>query len=338
MSWGKQVEGQMTRLRNIVLGGLAALAIGGAASSASAIETADFTNRLSGATIGLPLGALPPPGLYTGLETAYLGMIGSQGKSTGNQSAGFLPAISQAVPILWVPGWNFLGASYAMSVVLPFYNANACAVSCGLGEGNNFITGPITSSYVTANTFWSPLNLSWNLGGGWFASVSFNFVAPDGTHTVGTVNPDYWTYEPAFAIAYLANNWNLAGNFFYDINGASKGTCCVTSTITTGNLLYGDLEALYKIGKWSLGPVGSFEVQTTADTGCAIKAFCAKATAGTVGGLVGYDFGPVDLQFWATYQVAGTNFPEGVGGINLWTRLGFRLWAPEAPKPLVAKN
>ncbi len=64
----------MTRMRNLVLGGLAALAIGGAASSASAMETGTFQNRLNGATIGLPLGALPPPGLYTGLETAYLGI------------------------------------------------------------------------------------------------------------------------------------------------------------------------------------------------------------------------------------------------------------------------
>ena len=72
----------MTRLRNLVLCGIAALAIGGAASSAWAEESGSFENRLSGATIGLPLGALPPPGLYTGLETAYLG-LGHGVASTG---------------------------------------------------------------------------------------------------------------------------------------------------------------------------------------------------------------------------------------------------------------
>ena len=65
----------MTRLRQIAMAGLAAIAIGGVASSASASETGTFENRLNGATIGLPLGALPPPGLYTGLTTAYLGMV-----------------------------------------------------------------------------------------------------------------------------------------------------------------------------------------------------------------------------------------------------------------------
>src|SRR6201993_185882 len=84
----KTLEGQMTRLRQIAMAGLAAIAIGGVASSASAMETGNFENRLYGATIGLPLGALPPPGLYTGLSTAYLGMLSGSsntGASTGNQ-------------------------------------------------------------------------------------------------------------------------------------------------------------------------------------------------------------------------------------------------------------
>ena len=74
----------MTRFRKTVMGGLAALAIGGTAGSASAMEFGTFQNRLNGATIGLPLGALPPAGLYTGLETAYLGVLGNSGAPAGN--------------------------------------------------------------------------------------------------------------------------------------------------------------------------------------------------------------------------------------------------------------
>ena len=59
----------MTRLRNLALGGLAALAIGGFASSAFAEEPGTFQNRLNGATIGSAGGAAAPAGLYTGLET-----------------------------------------------------------------------------------------------------------------------------------------------------------------------------------------------------------------------------------------------------------------------------
>jgi hypothetical protein len=101
---------------------------------------------------------------------------------------------------------------------------------------------------------------------------------------------------------------------------------------------YGDLTAVYKFGKWELGPVGYFEVQTTADTGAGCPALCGNYQTVAIGGLVGYDFGPVDLQLWVTDQVVGNNTPAGVGAIDIWTRIGFRLWAPEAAKPLVAKN
>jgi hypothetical protein len=337
----KQVEGQMTRLRNVVLGGLAALAIGGAASSALAEESGSFQNRLNGATIGLPLGALPPPGLYSGLETAYLGWGGVGPNGRGNQAPGlYLPAIAQAVPLLWVPGWNFLGASYAASVVQAFYefqvigNPGAPWSSTTPGSGINITAG----GYNVANTTWNPIVLSWNLGSGWFTSVGFNFMAPDGSRYVGSTNPDYWTFEPTFALAYLANNWVLAANFFYDINTKSGGRVLgagVGSTITSGNALYGDFNALYKFGKWELGPVAFFEVQTTADSGPACPAACGNLSNVGVGGLVGYDFGPVDIQFWVTDSVARSN---AIDGLDFWTRIGFRIWGPEAPKPLVAKN
>jgi hypothetical protein len=342
----------MTRLKQLALGGLAALAIGGMASSAFAYESASFENRLSGATIGLPLGALPPPGLYTGLETAYLGMpqgVPSSGTFIPGGGHLVLPAIANAVPLLFVPGWHFLGASYGMSVVQAFYNNNTCASgSCVNGGlfGNDHSYQTVGGEYTTANTTFSPLILSWNLGSGWFISSGFTFMAPDGTRTSTggqfTPNPDYWTFEIPFAVSYLANNWNITGNFFYDINTASNGTCCAATPVTSGNLLYGDLHALYKIGKWSFGPVGGFEVQTTGDTGCSAVAtglgICNRLGSAAIGGLVGYDFGPVDLQVWVTDVIASQNFAEGVGTMNVFTRLGFRLWGPEAPKPLVAKN
>lgn len=349
----------MTRMKQLALGGLAALAIGGMASSAFAYESGSFENRLVGATIGLPLGALPPPGLYTGLETAYLGMpqgVPSTGTFLPGGARVTLPAIANAVPLLFVPGWHFLGASYGMSVVQAFYNNNGCAAptSCAsngfFGNGNNAVGAG--GGYVTANTTFSPLILSWNLGSGWFISSGFTFMAPDGTRTVGTPNPDYWTFEIPLAISYLANNWNITANFFYDINTSSNGTCCGLGLIgvpgvseTSGNMLYADFHALYKIGKWSIGPVADFQVQTTADTGSACTnavtaplGVCNRNSSAALGGLVGYDFGPVDIQVWVTDTVAAQNYAQGAGSMNVFTRLGFRLWGPEAPKPLVAKN
>ena len=161
----------MTRLRQIAMAGLAAIAIGGVASSASAMETGTFQNRLNGATIGLPLGALPPPGLYTGLETAYLGLAGTTAAPAPETSAlkprpgtncAILPAIAQAVPLLWVPGWNFWGATYSASVVQAFYIYTTCGVN---GSGNCNGGTPISGGgFVYTNTFLQPINLSWKSG------------------------------------------------------------------------------------------------------------------------------------------------------------------------------
>jgi hypothetical protein len=192
---------------------------------------------------------------------------------------------------------------------------------------------------VYTNTFFAPIDVSWNLGGGWFVSAGFGFAAPDGTRTATfTPNPDYWTFEPALAISYLGSGWVLSGNFFYDINSQSAGVCCTATKITSGNSVYGDLMALWKLGKWEIGPVGYFEIQTTSDSGPGCPALCGNYQTAAIGGLVGYDFGPVDLQVWVTDSFVGQNTPQGPGGINVWSRIGFKLWGPDAPKPLVAKN
>ncbi len=345
----------MTRLRQIAMAGLAAIAIGGVASSASAMETGTFQNRLNGATIGLPLGALPPPGIYTGLSTAYLGMLSgssSSGASAGNQCAttpatgrncAVLPAIAQAVPILWVPGWSWWGATYSASVVQAFYVFTTCGINANGGCGGG---SPISGGgFVYTNTFWQPINLSWKLGGGWFIGTAFSFTAPDGTKTPGTFtpNPDYWTFEPSISFSYLGQNWVASANFFYDINTKSQGVCCAATGITSGNALYGDFTAVYKVGKWSIGPVAYFETQTTADTGGCSPApgvnLCGRYQTAAAGGLIGYDFGPVDLQVWVTDQFIGRDTPAAVGALDVWTRIGFKIYGFEQPvAPLVTKN
>jgi hypothetical protein len=350
----KQVEGHMTRFRNLALGGLAALAIGGVASTAFAEEPGSFYNRLNGATIGLPLGAAAPAGLYTGLETAYLGWPGSGSGNQGVLPTGVggcttaggcklnFPAIAQAVPLLWSTGWNFLGASYSVAAVAAFYEVQVTSGSQSLSSN----PVPFSDVQTIANVTWTPISLSWNLGNGWFVSAGFNFMAPIGTNYPGTTNPDYWTYEPTLAVSYLANNWVLSANMFFDFNGPSGGQTLGagygSAGYVSGDLFYGDFTAAYKIGKWEIGPVAYVEYQFSDDVPgggvpCTygVGGSCGHAENFGLGGLVGYDFGPVDLQVWVTDSVYRQ---DQIDGLNVWTRLGFRLWAPEAAKPLVAKN
>ena len=357
----------MTRLKKLALGGAtAALLMTGAASQSFAIESGAF-QYLAGATIGLPLGAAPPPGIYTGLTSAYgiYGqMTGNQGAVAGGTTRGLaLGSFIGVVPVVWATGWNFLGASYSVAVIQPFVTAFVGEAGGVLGTVNANTTcaspplGLNTCAWQSMfiNTVWQPLDLSWNLGGGWFASVYFSFQAPEGTKVVGIANPDFWTFSPGGAISYLSANWNASANLVYNVYTASQGIAMNLGAAgggvfgtgyVSGNQFAGDLHALYKLGKWSFGPVGYFVVQTTPDRaggpGCGALAVaapglaCANQSFAGVGGLVGYDFGPVDVQVWVTDTVVQQN--TGESGWIVWSRLGFRLWAPEAPRPLVAKN
>ena len=352
----------MTRLKSLALGGAAAaLIMSGAVSKSFAIESGAF-QYLAGASIGIPGGASAPPGLYTGFTSAYGlygGMTGNQGGTGPGGGAGAkLGSFIGSVPLLWSTGWHFLGANYSMLLVQPFVTAyvgtpGSDSAVCAAGPAFGAPGGNCAFQQMFINTVWQPLNLSWNLGGGWFTSVAFTFQGPDGTKTLGTANPDYWAFDPGAAISYLNANWNASINMSYNIYTASGGhSANLAGTpfgngYTDGNQFVGDLHALYKFGKWEIGPVGYFVWQTTADkaggTGCTglaaspLAGFgCANQNFVGVGGLVGYDFGPVDLQVWATDTVWQQN--TGESGWIIWSRLSFRLWAPDAPKPLVAKN
>jgi len=335
----------MVRLRTILLSALGgALLVAGAASKSFAVEGSDFTNYLRGATQGLPLGGLPPPGLYGGFGLNATGLGGNAGK--GNQTipgAVTAPAFGYGFNLLYVPGWTFLGANYAASVVQGFYLATAES-----SKNPPFATSSVNAQL--ANTNFTPIDLSWNLGHGWFTSLALTIVAPDGSQWPSTfasvdLNPDYWTFAPGWALSYFDASWMLSANFRYDINTASKGVTMAAPFLggagngfISGNELFGDLTALYKMGKWSFGPVGYFEAQTTADKpgkGVACTpGICGYQSQVAVGALVGYDFGPVAVQAWFDQTVECAN---AVCGLDVWARMSFRIWAPEPTKPLVAK-
>jgi hypothetical protein len=54
---------------------VAALVMGATINGSFAVEPGDFTNYLRGASQGLALGALPPPGIYGGLAVDVTGSL-----------------------------------------------------------------------------------------------------------------------------------------------------------------------------------------------------------------------------------------------------------------------
>lgn len=366
----------MSQLRNLALSGVAvALVMGAGASKSFAVEPGDFQATLRGATIGIPLGAAPPPGIYAGLED----FIGPNGVGQGQNSAGaganggrgltvFGAAIAPS--LVWAPGWKFFNGDVVFAVVQPFFTVAGLGTN---GSGGPISTEPIdfgSASFFenVHNTVFSGAD-SWNLGQGWHGSLGFSVQGPDGSQDNGTLNQDYWTFSPTAALAYFSKDWKITANFEYDIHTASAGhtgTYAALASLTgvsafaapgdgytTGNQAFLDWAAEYKIGKWSVGPAGYFKWQTTSDSPgggftCASLAAnpmfgpslsCGHATDIALGGIVGYDIGGgAELETIFTDSVYTR---DDFKGTSIFERLSFKLWGPDAAaspmKPILGK-
>jgi hypothetical protein len=334
-------------LRRIVQSAAVAAVMLSVASNASfAVEPGDFTNYLRGASQGLALGALPPPGIYGGFALDVTGAGASPGK--GNQSTAFAsnPAPGFGQSLLFVPGWTIFGGSYTAQIVQGMY----------YGLSTSSVNPPFAASAMNgpelANTTFNPFTLSWTLGHGWFTALGINIIAPIGSQWHSTLtdlnlNPDYWTFAPAWALSYIDPNWFLSANFRYDINTASRGVTMgapilpggAANGFVSGNELFGDFTGLYRVGKWQFGPVGFFEAQTTADRpGGGVPctpAICGYQSQIGIGALVGYDFGPVALQAWFDDTVQCQN---AICGVDVWGRVTFKILGFDTPKPMTVKN
>jgi hypothetical protein len=338
------------------------------ANQSFAVEPGDFQATLRGVTIGIPLGAAPPPGLYASIET-FTGInnpgTGQNSAADGANNGRGLTVLGQAeaVSLAWSTGYNIFGGSLVLAVVQPFFTVAGLDTNCpsttcvgqepfALGNGSFFEN--------IHNTVWSSA-VSWNWKNGFFTSLGFNFQGPDGSQYNGTLNQDYWTFSPTAAIAYLSKDWKIAINGEYDIHTASAGHTGTFAALaaltgnsalaapgigwTTGNQLFIDWSAEYKWGKFSLGPAGYFKFQTTSDSPgsgwtCATLSAspvfgpslsCGTAEAIALGAIASYDFGPAELQLWVTDDVYNRDDFEGW---SAWSRLSFKLGgAPEAPAP-----
>ncbi len=149
------------------------------------------------------------------------------------------------------------------------------------------------------------------------------------------------------AVAYHANGWNFTGNFLYNIASNTSGTGGVGGLCNAaygagyfGNCqgLLGD-DFIYSValtktmGKWEVGIVGYGFVDTTST---AINTlYGGKQSEFALGGLVGYNFGPVITQLIIGTDVATSNLTQKDTRGTL--HLIVPLWNPETPKVVTAK-
>ncbi len=158
---------------------------------------------------------------------------------------------------------------------------------------------------------WFAGQLAWDLGNG----IGVSYLLGTYPKLSSPVANDATTINQRFAASYTGNGYNLTANL---ILGNEVDNSAVDAK-KVPNYLNLDITALKSYGKWSFGPVAYYATDTSSP-----YSGYAKQSQFAVGGLVGYNFGPVILQSYLTHAVSQTNY------LGNDTRFWFRFIIPVA--------
>ena len=263
-----------------------------------------------GETVGIPTGAPLPQGLYF-TNTA----------DWGCRNTSPTRCLGITIPIVtWSTPWTFLGARVQVFTVTPVIEIGVSNTSYNASVYNPALFG----------------QLAWDLGNGFGFSYAFGSYAGIGQSVAWSST----SLNQRFALSYTANDWNLTANVIYGTqldsvtNRPQVSRCPAPFGLNSCNpdFINVDLTATKKLGKWEFGAVAFGNTDLTSPV-----PNYQRQSQFAAGGLVGYDFGPIKLQAYATTDVAEHNY----GGLAArgWFRMIIPLWTPEAApqKSLITK-
>jgi hypothetical protein len=283
------------------------VAAAGALSMCIGIATAPAASVTQpGETVGVPAGEPLPQGLYLANTADW-----------GCRNTSPVGCLGITIPVVtWSTPWTILGARVQFFSVTPWIE---------VGVRNTSYTQSIYNPALFGQ-------LAWNLGNG----LGFSYAL--GAY-VGIGEPEAWSstsLNQRFALSYVRDGWNLTANVIYGLQFDSltnepQISPCPTPFGLSGcnpDFLNVDLTATKKFAKWEVGMVAYASTDLTRPIGN-----YQKQGDIAVGALLGYDFGPVNLQAYATTEVVERNY--GGRDTRGWLRMIIPLWTPEvAPKPM----
>ncbi|MGE7417382.1 transporter [Methylobacterium tarhaniae] len=253
--------------------GLSGLAGAGPAAAGSAAQP--------GQSVGLPVGAQIPHGLY---------LITAANFGVRDTAPGVTPLNVNTVTLAWATPWNVLGGRVQLFAGAPY-----SAVAPQKGAWQSGFGQPLLAGQL-AWDLGGDVGFSYLLGGYFPSRTGFTTQAPSLTHR--------------FALSYVGNDWNVTGHLFY---GHFLGDRPPPGVATYPDYMNLDLTATRKFGKWQVGAVAF--ASTDLPTG--VAGYRSQGQV-AVGGLVGYNFGPVNLQAFVTRDVIDRHY--GGRDTRAWLR------------------
>jgi hypothetical protein len=295
---------------------LAKLAAAGALSLWTAVPALAGSVTQPGETVGLNTGAPLPQGWYV-INTVDWGCRNTNPQHT---------CVGVTIPVVaWSTPWTILGARVQLLGAWP-------AVEVGVHDTTYFagLYNPLVAG-----------QLAWDLGYGW----GFSYLL--GAY-IDYKGPTAWSdtsLNQRFALSYTGNDWAATANVIWGIHldsvtdRAQLSPCpFVSPTLPLNgcnpNFINVDLTVGRSFGKWQVAWVGYYST----DLNTPVLGY-QKQSQFAMGGLLGYDFGPLVLQGYLTTDVYEKNY--GGRDVRGWARIVLPLQsifgAPPAPAPMVRK-
>ncbi|ACK83378.1 transporter [Methylorubrum extorquens] len=223
-----------------------------------------------GQTVGVPFGAPFPKGFYA----VNLSSFGVRETSPLDSESNInLPTL------LWATPFSVLGGQVQFVFVAPIAASSVRGNPYNSGWGQPLLAG----------------QLAWDLGAGVGVSYLLGGYLPWDTRFL-TQSP---SLSHRFALTYAANDWAITGNLLYGHILEPRSP----NGVLYPDYLNLDLTVTKKFGKWQVGPVafGSVDLATN------VVGYRQQGQI-AVGGLVGYNFGFMNVQSYVTRDVAERNY------------------------------
>lgn len=270
--------------------------------AASTVTALAGSELFPGISTGIPLGAPLPEGVYV----ISIPTWGSRTTTPRTDVFASAPAW-----LIWSTPWTFMGGRVLLDTVTPYVDARVPGVIHRSGFANTFLDAQV----------------KWDLGGGLFGGFQGGVYLPvkNDLNILGVAH-DWSAFQGIGALSYLKDGWNLSSTFVFgtghdDQPGKDPGAAWFNY----------DLTATKKFDKFEIGAVafGSTDLSSP-------YAGYARQSQFAAGGLVGYDFGRVNVQMKLTTDLYEKNYHGR--DTRVWANIVIPLWNPAPASAVVAKN
>lgn len=212
-----------------------------------------------GHSLGFPVGAQLPPGVYATLGLDYI--TGDAVDANGNSVDQSVSDLVYVASVGWVPGFELFGAQYSAAIQTAYITRE---IDRGPAFPNPFLQDTTNDRDGFGRLTIQPIRLSWNLGEGRFVSTGFAIQAPINDFEVGVpvqLAGDFWTFIPDVAFSWMTPTWETTIHASYFISTENE-----TTDYQSGDEFSVNFTALRNIGDgWAVGPLAYYAAQVTSD-------------------------------------------------------------------------